>query len=95
MSTDAQYETLFRTLQGLADAEPQKIPQLLAVILAGGPFRPFLDRPELMTRAVVMAKQYVAEKKRAVASGASPAAPRTGRVVSLRDVAPVRKPSKV
>jgi hypothetical protein len=99
MSIDERYETLFRTLQQIAEAEPRRVPQLLAVILAGGPFRPFLDRPELMSKAVVMAKQYVAERKRGTPSATGAArAPAAGaplgRVVSVRDVAPARPSSK-
>jgi hypothetical protein len=92
MSNDKRYETLFNTLQAIANAEPDKIPQLLAVILAGGPFRPFLDKPELLNKAVVMAKNYLAEKKKQVKT--APAAKPQGRVMSVRDMAPPTGPSK-
>ncbi len=102
MSIEKSYETLFASLQEIVDAQPQKVPQLLAVILAGGPFRPFLEKPELLNRVVVMAKQYVADKKKqATAAKAAPAAPaapatgqRAGRTVSVRDMAPPQGPSK-
>ena len=101
MSLEKSYETLFLTLQEIVDAEPQKVPQLLAVILAGGPFRPFLDKPELLTKVVVMAKQYVSDRKRAgatptpmAATPSSAAASGRGRVMSVRDMAPPARPSK-
>ncbi len=101
MSIEKSYETLFASLQEIVDAQPQKVPQLLAIILAGGPFRPFLDKPELLNRVVVMAKQYVADKKKQASSGkaaavAGPPAPaaKPGRTVSVRDLAPPQGPSK-
>lgn len=54
---------LFNSIQKIVDENPQSTPQLLAVILAGGPFRPFLEKQELLNKAVIMAKQYVADKK--------------------------------
>jgi hypothetical protein len=103
MPADKRYETLFNTLQSIANSEPDKVPQLLAIILAGGPFRPFLEKPELLNKAVVMAKNYLSEKKRKKAAapqamGPSPskAAPKpaAGRVMSLRDMVPPSGPSK-
>lgn len=104
MSLEKSYEKLFASLQEIVDAQPQKVPQLLALILAGGPFRPFLDKPELLTKVVVMAKQYVAEKKKQAAarpapitaspSGAAVPGRTTGRVVSVRDVGGPQGPAK-
>jgi hypothetical protein len=92
MSKEENYQTLFRSLQSIVDEEPQSVPQLLAVILAGGPFRPFLDKPELLSKAVIMAKQYVASKKveaqgmRAKADASPPTA---------KTPTPQRRPSSV
>ena len=102
MSLEQSYEKLFQSLQEIVDADPQKVPQLLALILAGGPFRPFLDKPELLNKVVVMSKQYVAEKKKqATAAPTAPAATGTpapargpGRVMSVRDMAGPQGPSK-
>jgi hypothetical protein len=62
MSVDVRYRSLITALRELVHAEPDKIVQLLAVILAGKPFRPFLERKDLLDKAVAMARRYVAER---------------------------------
>ncbi len=63
MSLEDDYKTLFTAIQRIVDASPEQAPQLLAVILAGGPFRPALDKPDILNKVVVMAKQLVADRK--------------------------------
>lgn len=64
MSLEKSYETLFATLREIVESEPEKAPELLAVILAGGPFRPVLERPVLLNKVALMAKQFVAERRK-------------------------------
>ena len=102
MSVEKSYEALFTSIQEIVDEQPQTVPQLLAIILAGGPFRPFLEKPDLLNKVVVMAKKYVAEKKvsassivaKPVPAGNSTPARGTGRIMSVRDVARPQGPSK-
>lgn len=103
MSIEKNYEMLFTSIQHIVDEQPQSVPQLLAIILAGGPFRPFLEKPELLNKVLVMAKQYVADKKREGAKQATGTrsgpttttkVPKGGRVMSVRDIARPQGPSK-
>src|SRR5690349_1662560 len=66
------YKILFETLHRITAARPDQVPQLLALILAGGPFRPALEKPEALNKIVVMAKNYVSKKNAEAAT--SPAA---------------------
>lgn len=68
----ADYKTLFETLHRIVEQRPDQVPQLLALILSGGPFRPALEKPEVMNKIVIMAKNYVSKKNSDAAS--SPAA---------------------
>ncbi|MDP7038966.1 MAG: hypothetical protein QGI45_07410 [Myxococcota bacterium] len=56
-----EYTKLFDTVQSLAEYDPEHVPELFTVLLAGAPFRPFLERPELLTKAVVEAKRLIRE----------------------------------
>ncbi len=97
MSSEKSYAALFDALQRIANDDPRRAPQLLAAILAGGPFRPFLEKPELLSAVVVLAKKYVAEKKNAAAKSATTTTAKqssTGRVLSLRELAPRPGPPK-
>ena len=101
ISLEEDYLTLFTTIQRIVDTDPSSTPQLLAVLLAGGPFRPFLDRPEMLTKVVVMSKQYLAAKNQEAATakprGTAPTASgpeSTGkkapaRTVSVSQIKPV------
>ncbi len=56
-----EYIKLFDTVQSLAEYDPEHVPELFTVLLAGAPFRPFLERPELLSKAVVEAKRLLRE----------------------------------
>jgi hypothetical protein len=58
MALDAAYRALLTSLREITRAEPEKRTQLLALILAGKPFRPFLERRELLEQAVTLARAY-------------------------------------
>ena len=63
-ATERDFRLLFDTLNRLVESDPTHTPQILALLLAGGPFRPFLERPELMNRVLHMAKTFVADAQK-------------------------------
>src|SRR5687768_8139174 len=61
MASERDFRLLFETLNRIVESDPTHSPQILALILAGGPFRAFLERPELMNRVTHLAKTFIAE----------------------------------
>ena len=102
MSIEDDYKALFNLIQRIVDGRPDQVPQLLAVILAGGPFRPALEKPEIMSKVVVLAKQIVADRRSETAkdgkgkSGGGEAAKRISgkRTVQAQDVGGTSRPPK-
>jgi len=64
MATEREFRALFESVHRIVQADPIHTPQVLALLLAGGPFRPFLERPELMNKVILMAKNFVAEAQK-------------------------------
>jgi len=105
MTLEELYTTLFSTIEQIVGEKPDEVPQLLTVILAGGPFRPFLEKQEWMNKVVDKARQLVADKK-SQASEAPPTPQPMGntpststatgrapaRVLSVRDITPPGTP---
>ena len=91
---EEQYEDLFESIGDIVEASPEHVPELLTVILALPPFRDFLDRQELLTKAVVEAKKMVKEAESSMTDQDKANAAVAGqRPLNVKDLMP-RGPAK-
>ena len=59
MRFDSDFEQLLHEIKSLIGGDPQRVPHVLAVILAGAPFRPVLERPEALEEVLAAARMVV------------------------------------